>query len=130
RRSTVKAYLKQQAGYGEAEALLSLKHPEYFNNLGGGLWRGRIYANAPGGVLVQKPVIYHGLFGSGFFQRIYQPVPAFPLMLCTSLEFHLAVNLPLLVLSNWFTALWPLAVAGLFVSLGVCAMGAAQAPLP
>src|SRR6185436_4725809 len=71
RRSTVKAYLKQQAGYGEAEALLSLKHPEYFNNLGGGTWRGRIYASAPGGVLSHKPMIYHGLFGSGFFQRIY-----------------------------------------------------------
>jgi hypothetical protein len=36
RRSTVKAYLKQQAGYGEAEALLIGKHPEHYNELGGG----------------------------------------------------------------------------------------------
>ncbi|HEX4646191.1 MAG TPA: glycosyltransferase, partial [Verrucomicrobiae bacterium] len=43
RRSTVKAYLKQQEGYGEAEALLARKHPEYFNAFGGGVWRGRIY---------------------------------------------------------------------------------------
>ena len=42
RRSTVRAYLKQQRGYGEAEAILVRKHPEYFNSLGHGLWHGRI----------------------------------------------------------------------------------------
>src|SRR5438093_1193875 len=44
RRSTVKAYLQQQNGYGEAEALLARKHPEYFNTVGSGVWRGRIYS--------------------------------------------------------------------------------------
>ncbi len=43
RRSTIRAYLKQQSGYGAAEALLMRKHPEYFNFFGGGIWRGRIY---------------------------------------------------------------------------------------
>ena len=42
-RLLVRAYLKQQGGYGEAEALLVRKHPEYFNYLGGSTWRGRIY---------------------------------------------------------------------------------------
>src|SRR5258707_796130 len=38
RRSTIPAYLGQQSGYGEAEALLVRKHPEYFNSFGGSLW--------------------------------------------------------------------------------------------
>ena len=42
RRATVRAYLRQQRGYGEAEALLARKHPEYFNPLGGSIWRGRM----------------------------------------------------------------------------------------
>ncbi len=33
RRNTVQAYLKQQRGYGEAEALLKYKHPDHFNSL-------------------------------------------------------------------------------------------------
>ncbi|HKI72248.1 MAG TPA: glycosyltransferase, partial [Verrucomicrobiae bacterium] len=54
RRSTVRAYLKQQAGYGEAEALLMRKHPEYFNFFGGGIWRGRIYTASKLGVTLQR----------------------------------------------------------------------------
>jgi glycosyltransferase involved in cell wall biosynthesis len=67
RRSTTKAYLKQQAGYGEAEALLIGKHPDHFNSFGGGLWHGRIYASSFSGLLLRGAVIYHGIFGSGFF---------------------------------------------------------------
>ena len=40
RRSTIGAYLRQQRGYGEAEALLVRKHPECFNSFGGSLWQG------------------------------------------------------------------------------------------
>jgi len=29
----------------EAEALLVRKHPEYFNSVGGNIWRGRIYTH-------------------------------------------------------------------------------------
>jgi GT2 family glycosyltransferase len=50
RRSTVGAYLKQQQGYGEAEAALVRKHPENFNSFGCGLWRGRIYTASKFGV--------------------------------------------------------------------------------
>ena len=65
RRSTVKAYLKQQAGYGEAEALLMGEHPDHFSSFGGGIWRGRIYASSFSGLLLRGAVIYHGIFGSG-----------------------------------------------------------------
>jgi O-antigen biosynthesis protein len=130
RRSTVKAYLRQQAGYGEAEALLSEKHPEYFNALGGGVWRGRIYSPALPGILLQRPVIYHGVFGSGFFQTLYTRNPSFALMFCTSLQFHLCVVLPLLVASNWWMALLPVAITAIVLSVGVCVAAATQASIP
>jgi O-antigen biosynthesis protein len=130
RRSTVKAYLKQQAGYGEAEALLGRKHPEYFNTVGNGIWHGRIYSSSRHGVVLQRSIIYHGTFGSAFFQTLYSPAPSFPLMLCTSLEFHVLVTLPLAVLSWFFPFFWPLPVASLLLSLGVCAAAAVQAELP
>ena len=72
RRNTVKAYLKQQRGYGEAEALLKYKHPDHFNTLGASHWRGRIYGGDQIGVRVGGDVIYHGLFGTGLFQTIYR----------------------------------------------------------
>jgi glycosyltransferase involved in cell wall biosynthesis len=130
RRSTVRDYLKQQRGYGEAEALLAHKHPEYFNVVGGGIWRGRIYAASRYGLTLRRPVIYHGLFGSGFFQRLYAPEPAFMMMLWTSLEYHALVTLPLAVLAVSFEMLWPLALTSPLVSMGVCVAAAAQAELP
>jgi O-antigen biosynthesis protein len=130
RRSTVRAYLKQQAGYGEAEALLARKHPEYFNSFGGGIWKGRIYATGSAGVILRRAVIYHGVFGSGFFQRVYTANPAMPLMLCTSLLYHIFVSLPLLLGTFYFPSLWPLAAASFGISAGVCLVAAAQAGLP
>jgi hypothetical protein len=130
RRSTVKAYLRQQAGYGEAEALLEEKHPEYFNVLGGGIWHGRIYAAGLSGILLQRPVIYHGVFGSGFFQKLYAREPSFALMYCTSLQFQLLFTLPLCLLAVWVTALWPVAAAACLVSGGVCVAAGTQASLP
>jgi GT2 family glycosyltransferase len=58
RRTTLKAYLKQQAGYGEAEALLIRKHPEHYNAFGGGIWRGRIYASSFSGLLEGVPKVF------------------------------------------------------------------------
>ena len=130
RRSTTRAYLRQQHGYGEAEALLVRKHPEYFNRLGGSLWRGRIYAAARSGLSFRAPIIYRGLFGSAGFQSVYATAPALTLMTCTALEYHVLVTVPLWVLAVSFPELLPLAVTSLAVSLGVCAVAGAQAPVP
>ncbi|HEY2951796.1 MAG TPA: glycosyltransferase, partial [Verrucomicrobiae bacterium] len=129
RRSTVGTYLKQQEGYGAAEALLARKHPEYFNSFGGSIWRGHIYASSKSGVLIRRPMIYHGPFGTGLFQSLYRTPPALTLMLCTSLEYHVLVTLPLAVLSVPFRFLWPLALTSLLLSCGLCAAAAAQADL-
>jgi glycosyltransferase involved in cell wall biosynthesis len=130
RRSTVGAYLKQQEGYGEAEALLVRKHPENFNSFGGGIWRGRIYAPSKFSVELRAPVIYHGLFGSAGFQKIYAAAPATTLMLCTTLEYYLFVVMPLWVLTGIFEHLFPVAIISLFLPLGVCALAGIQAGLP
>lgn len=130
RRSTVKAYLKQQSGYGEAEALLARKHPEYFNFSGGSIWRGRIYATGRNGVILSRPIIYHGVFGSGFFQRLYAEDPNLLLMLATSLGYHGCINLPLLMVSIYLPWFWPLFLASVGISLGLCVAAACQARLP
>src|SRR5438477_1899137 len=73
RRNTVKAYLKQQMGYGKAEALLYFKHPYRFNLLGQSRWLGRIYGELTTAVLSRRPIIYFGAFGRGLFQSMYEP---------------------------------------------------------
>jgi GT2 family glycosyltransferase len=130
RRSTIGAYLAQQRGYGEAEALLVRKHPECFNSFGGSLWRGRIYASSGLHGLIRAPIIYRGPFGSAGFQFLYASEPAFNLMLCATIEYHVLVTLPLWVISVIFHPLLPMAITSLLISLGVCAAAGAQAALP
>lgn len=130
RRSTVMDYLKQQHGYGEAEAVLVRKHPEYFSSLGGSIWRGRIYSPARLSVLLRPPIIYHGLFGSAGYQAVYDVAPVPAGMLCTTLEYHLFFTLPLWILSALIPKLLPLAIASLAVSVAICALAGAQAALP
>lgn len=108
RRNSIKAYLKQQRGYGEAEALLKYKHPDHFNTLGAGLWHGRIYG-ADIGVKFERDVIYHGVFGTGFFQTIYRGRASVLAMMLMSVEWML------LTIFVWVCAIafWPLSfVAG------------------
>ena len=135
RRATVQAYLKQQRGYGEAEALLVRKHPEYFNDIGSSIWRGRIYTAAKIGVVTRAPIIYHGVFGSAFFQSIYAPSPSMFLMLMTSLEWHVLVTLPLLTLGIAFAGvkfplLLPLGIASALASLALCIIAGLQSEIP
>jgi glycosyltransferase involved in cell wall biosynthesis len=129
RRNTVRAYLNQQRGYGEAEALLKYKHPEHFNSLGASHWRGRIYSGNRIGLRIGGDVVYHGLFGTGLFQTIYHRPASMAAMMMMSVEWHL--------LSMFVTVLglaWPplLAVAALmFLTPMLLAMASAvQSPMP
>jgi GT2 family glycosyltransferase len=74
RRFTLRAFFKQQDGYGEAESLLRFKHLIFFGPTGTAKWRGQIYGTPRFSWFVNRPVIYHGIFGEGFFQSIY-PTP-------------------------------------------------------
>jgi GT2 family glycosyltransferase len=85
RRNSIRAYWRQQRGYGKAEALLERKWPERYNAAGHVRWSGRLYG--PGLTL---PLIgghrrvFHGRWGLGPFQSLYERAPgtfaALPLM--------------------------------------------------
>ncbi|MGH8046902.1 MAG: glycosyltransferase, partial [Chthoniobacterales bacterium] len=74
RRFTLQAFRKQQEGYGEAESLLRFKHLVFFGPTGTAKWRGQIYGAPRFTWLINRPIIYHGVFGEGLFQCIY-PTP-------------------------------------------------------
>ncbi len=128
RRQTPRAYLRQQAGYGEAEALLRFKHPDRYNGRGQGKWRGVLYGPSLQGLVVGQPIIYHGTFGTGLFQTIYQPGPAHWAMAPSTLEWHLSA-LALLLLGFGSTTLAAIGGAMLLASIAVAGLQAAQASL-
>jgi glycosyltransferase involved in cell wall biosynthesis len=73
RRNSIRAYWKQQKGYGNAEALLEQKWPEKYNLYGHLAWAGRIYGKGFTQWLGwQKSRIYHGSWGSALFQSVYE----------------------------------------------------------
>jgi glycosyltransferase involved in cell wall biosynthesis len=74
RRFTLQAFKKQQEGYGEAESMLRFKHLIFFGPTGTAKWKGQIYGAPRFTWLLNRPVIYHGVFGQGLFQSIY-PTP-------------------------------------------------------
>ena len=94
RRPSLRGYLKQQIGYGKAEALLIRKHPERFTTTGDARWDGFIYSGGPIRA-VEGSVIYHGAMGQAGYQSIVdrmQPLrPLDPLFDTFSSRARLAV---------------------------------------
>ncbi|MEO7521063.1 MAG: glycosyltransferase [Gemmatimonas sp.] len=75
RRNSVKTYLKQQRGYGKAEAILERKWPEKYNAIGHIPWAGRIYSTYLMSLAGGRRHIYHGTWGTALFQSVYQAAP-------------------------------------------------------
>jgi GT2 family glycosyltransferase len=106
RRPTVRGYLRQQRGYGRAEALLERKWPARYSAGGHVTWRGRLYGeSAPRHASgVRRWRVYHGVWGSAPFQALYEPargdLNAFTLMP----EVYLAIGLAALLVA--LGALW------------------------
>ncbi len=74
RRNSVRAYWRQQKGYGRAEALLEAKWPEKYNGAGHVTWSGRIYGNGlTRAIGLRQGRIYQGSWGAAPFQSIYEP---------------------------------------------------------
>lgn len=70
-RSSVKAYWRQQVGYGEGETWLDAHHPEKF--VGGQmLWRGRIYSPLPFVRSLSGRRLNTGVWGSAPFPSVYR----------------------------------------------------------
>jgi GT2 family glycosyltransferase len=129
RRQTPKAYLRQQAGYGEAEALLRFKHPDRFNGRGDGIWRGALYGVSLQGLRLGQSLIYRGTFGTGLFQCIYQHGPAHWAMLPSTLEWHI-VALLMAVTGLYWTGAWVGVALMVLLSALVAVLRCRQATLP
>ena len=101
RRFTLKAFQKQQEGYGEAESMLRFQHLVFFGPTGTAKWKGQIYGAPRFTWLINKPIIYHGVFGEGLFQSIYPTPQSEVAAYLSSIEwvaltlFILAISVPL-----------------------------------
>ena len=79
RRPTIRTYLRQQKGYGFAEAHLQRRYPGRFNFFGYPVWQGGVYDSVHSHLrkeslpFVFQPKIYRGEFCSAQFQTLYQP---------------------------------------------------------
>ena len=70
-RTSVRAYWRQQVGYGEGEAWLDAHHPEKF--IGGQmLWRGRIYSPLPLTRSLSGRRVNTGIWGTAAFPSVYR----------------------------------------------------------
>jgi GT2 family glycosyltransferase len=129
RRQTPRTYLRQQAGYGQAEALLQFKHPDKFTDRGHGKWRGVLYGPSVQGLRFAEQIIYRGVFGTSSFQCVYRPGPVHWTTLPSTLEWNLLMLLGGLV-ALWYP-LFGLGAAVLFaLSVTVAVLQALQARLP
>jgi GT2 family glycosyltransferase len=70
RRDSLRGYLRQQRGYGRAEALVERSHPDRFTSTGTARWRGRVYDSSLPPVAGGR--IYRGLYGSAGYQSVYR----------------------------------------------------------
>ncbi len=136
RRDSVRAYWRQQKGYGKSEALLERKWPEKYNVAGHLLWAGRIYGKGLMRALAwPQERIHYGVWGAGLFQSIYTSSPGALWSLPLMPEWCLIIAA--LVLLSPLGALWePLLLTipllGLAVGLSVFQAGvsAAHASFP
>ncbi|WP_051261823.1 glycosyltransferase [Desulfovibrio inopinatus] len=129
RRNTIAAYLRQQRGYGRAEALLLPKHQYRFNLLGNSRWAGRIYGDIGECLLSARPVIYHGVFGSGLFQTLYEPKGNITAYLPMSFEW-MVLAVFLVMLFPFLHALGALGLAMGIASIAFAIHRASRAKLP
>jgi GT2 family glycosyltransferase len=137
RRTTIGGYLRQQRGYGRAEALLERKWPLRYSAGGHVTWRGRVYGEgAPRratGPLRWR--IYHGTWGTALFQSLYEPARGDMNALLLMPEVYLGIGLVTLLAA--LGALWSpllvlvpavLAVAGALAIRAVTAAAGARFP--
>ncbi len=77
RRNSVRAFWRQQRGYGRAEGMLERKWPARHDEYGHVSWTGRIYGKG-----VVSPLqwgqgrVHHGVWGAAPFQSLYEPAPS------------------------------------------------------
>lgn len=68
RRSSLRGYFSQQAGYGHAEGLLARDYPERFNQEGSAVWKGGIYEGLSLSIQAQDSI--DAPEGSGGYRKL------------------------------------------------------------
>jgi GT2 family glycosyltransferase len=132
RRNSLRAFWRQQVGYGKAEALLEAKWPEKYNAAGHPAWNGRLYGRAFAYLLSRRGRIYHGTWGAAPFQSLYQPraglLASFPLMPEWYLVIAALAGLSA-VGALWAPLLWalPLLAVAVGATLAQASLNAARA---
>jgi GT2 family glycosyltransferase len=111
RRNSIRAYWRQQIGYGRAEAMLERKWPEKYNGPGHVRWAGRMYGSGLTRMLGwRRSRIYHGVWGAAPFQSLYQPTPSLIGFLPQMPEWHL-VTMALAAMASLSIVYYPLRLA-------------------
>jgi len=105
RRNSVGAYVKQQMGYGKAEAMLERKWPEKYNAAGHLAWTGRVYGSPIMYLRWRPGRIYHGTWGLAPFQFLHEPAPTLFESLPMMPEWYLIVAV--LGMLALLRGLWP-----------------------
>jgi GT2 family glycosyltransferase len=116
RRNSVRAYWRQQIGYGRAEAMLERKWPEKYNGAGHVRWTGRMYGSGLPYVLgLRRARVHHGVWGLAPYQSLYEPAPTTLNSLPQMPEWHLMTAV--LAVVTALSTLWsPLRLAGLLLA--------------
>jgi hypothetical protein len=127
RRQSIRAYFRQQAGYGRAEAALIAQHPHRFAKLGGARWRGVVYDQA-GRTAGLRGIVYAGVFGTAPYQFLYA-LPSGPVAAVTSSPPWVLVALMALLGAPWVPALAAVGALMLVPSAWTAARLAACAPI-
>jgi O-antigen biosynthesis protein len=125
RRNSVRAYWRQQKGYGRAEAMLQKKWPEKYNLAGYFSWTGRLYGKGLVKALGQVTRIYHGIWGTAPFQRLYRTGPNAALSALLMPEWHFfLLALGLLAGLSWTYGPLRMAVPAFILALAAPALQA------
>lgn len=128
-RRSVRAYLRQQRGYGRAEGLLFPRHTHRFNGWRNPRWAGVIYHRGSPRTTWGREWVYHGPFGTAAYQMLYGTGSGGPWHLVTTLEWQLAAAL-LLAGGLLSLPLAALGAGGLGLSVARAVRFAARARLP
>lgn len=133
RRPTIRGYLRQQKGYGYAEAHLQRRYPGRFNFFGYPVWEGGVYDSVhshlrqQGLPFVFRPRIYRGYFCGAQFQTLYQPFMTWWFQIFSTVEWFALTSCTALsgLLSLWAGPEWiGISMLGLAGVMVLFALGA------
>jgi GT2 family glycosyltransferase len=141
RRPTAMKFLRQQQGYGYAEAFLQRRYPSRFNAFGNLVWQGSVYDGAhvtmrrEGLPALFPPRVYQGRFCSAGYQSVHQPFLTWWFQIFTKAEWQGTAACVILAAtgSGWTGNTWSAIVLGLLgiamtlFTLGGAALAGAHA---